>query len=106
MKTRLLIVIAFVVLFVVSLFASQTTVTGVLTDNMCTKKHMMPGKPNADCVRECINHGAKYVVVAGGKVLELTGSQEQFSNLAGKKVKVTGEAKGKAFVVAAIEAAQ
>lgn len=106
MKTKLFVILSLVLMFALSVFASQTTVTGILTDNMCTKKHMMPGKTNAECVRECIKHGAKFAVVANGKVMELTGSQEQFSALAGKRVKLTGEAKGKTFAVAAIEAAQ
>ena len=103
---RLLVILSVVLTFAVYVFGSQTTVTGVLTDGMCTKKHMMPGKPNADCVRECAKGGAKYVVVSEGKVLELSGNQERFNSLAGKKVKLTGEVKGKTFAVAAIEAAQ
>lgn len=106
MKIRVFLFVAFVLTFAFSSFASQTTITGILTDDMCTKKHMMPGKPNADCVRECIKHGAKYVVVANGKVLELTGKHEQFRELAGKKVRITGESRGMTFVVASIEGAQ
>lgn len=106
MKTKLFVVIVLLSVFTMSLSASQTTITGILTDDMCTKKHMMPGKPNADCVRECIKHGAKYVVVSQGKVLEVAGNQDQFGALAGKKVKLTGQNNGKSFKVASIEAAQ
>jgi hypothetical protein len=89
-----------------SAFASPTTLTGILTDDMCTKKHMMPGKPNADCVRECIKHGAKFVVVADGKVVELKGQPEKLNELAGKKIKVTGDLSGKVLTVSTVEAAQ
>jgi hypothetical protein len=106
MKAKLFVILSLLLIFALSLFASQTTVTGVLTDDMCTKKHMMSGKQNADCVRDCIKHGAKYVVVADGKVLELSGNQEQFSQFAGKKVRVTGEPRSKVFIVASIEVAQ
>lgn len=106
MKTKVFVILALVLMFVLSVFASQTTVTGMLTDNMCTKKHMMPGKPNADCVRDCIKHGAKFVVVSDGKVLEVTGNLEKLNEFAGKKVKVIGESKGKAIAVASIEAVQ
>ena len=106
MKTKSFIILILVLVFVLSMFASQTTVTGVLTDDMCTKKHMMPGKPNADCVRDCIKHGAKFVVVSDGKVLEVTGSQEKLSEFAGKKVRVVGETKGKTLAVSSIESAQ
>ena len=106
MKSKASALLIVVIALVMSAYASQTTITGVLTDDMCTKKHMMPGKPNADCVRDCIKHGAKFVVVSEGKVLEISGNQEQFSAFAGKKVKLTGEVKGKTFVVASIESAQ
>ena len=106
MKTKLIFVLALVALLALSMSASQTTVTGILTDDMCTRKHMMPGKPNADCVRECIKHGAKYVVIEDGKVLELAGNQEQIGALAGKIVKLAGQNKGKVFVVSAVQAAQ
>jgi hypothetical protein len=106
MKTKLIATAALALSFTLPAFAEKATLSGVLTDNMCTKKHMMPGKPNADCVRECAKHGAKYVVVAGGKVLELKGKPEQFSELAGKKVTVTGDLTGNALTVASIEEAQ
>lgn len=103
MKTKLFVILAPVLMFALSAFASQTTVTGILTDNMCTKKHMMPGKPNAECVRDCIKHGAKYVVVSDGKVLEVTGDPRQLNEFAGKKVKITGDAKGNILSVVSIE---
>jgi hypothetical protein len=86
--------------------AAQTTVTGVLTDDMCTKKHMGMGKNNAECVRECIKHGAKYAVVSEGKTYVLAGDKAKLDELAGKKVKVTGDVKGTTLTVASIEAAQ
>lgn len=90
----------------ISAFAAQTTVTGVLTDDMCTKKHMSPGKSNADCVRECLKHGAKFVLVSRGKVVEVKGKEDLLSELAGKRVTLTGESKGQIFVVSGAEAAQ
>ena len=99
MKTKLFIILALTFVFALSMFASQTTLTGVLTDDMCTKKHMMRGRSNADCVRECIKHGAKYVVVSQGKVLELRGDQKNLAEIAGKKVTLTGELKGNVLTV-------
>ena len=106
MKTKLFAILALVLMFVLSVFASQATVTGVLTDDMCTKKHMSPGKSNADCVHECINHGAKYVVVSQGKVFEVQGKQEKLAELAGRKVTVIGEVKGKLLWAISVDAAQ
>jgi hypothetical protein len=106
MKTKLFVIPALVIAFALSSLAAKTTVTGVLTDDMCTKKHMMPGKSNADCVRECIKHGAKYVVVAQGKVLEVQGDQNKLNALAGMKVTVTGNLKGDVLVLTDAQLAQ
>jgi hypothetical protein len=84
----------------------QTTITGVLTDDMCIKKHMMPGKPNADCVRDCIKHGAKYVIVSSGKVVAVSGKTELLDAHAGKKLTLTGEVKGKTFAVSSVDGVQ
>jgi len=106
MKLKSFAILALVLMFGSSLFGAPATVTGVLTDNMCTKKHMMPGKPNADCVRECIKHGAMYVIVTNGKVLRLSGNEGAFNALAGEKVTVTGNLKGTVIAVTSIEATQ
>ena len=99
--------VALVVLLVsgLSLAATQTTITGILTDDMCTRKHMMSGKTNADCVRDCVKHGAKYVVAVEGKPTLLVGERAQMDELAGKKVNVTGEMKGKALAISSMESA-
>jgi hypothetical protein len=75
-------------------FASAATqsVTGVVTDDMCGRKHnMMPGKPDSECIRACVKAGAKYALLAGDKVYLLKGNAKQFDQFAGKKVKVTGD---------------
>ncbi len=106
MRRKLAAILSLMVAFTLSVFAVQATVTGVLTDSMCTKKHMMSGASNADCVRECIKDGSKYVVVSEGKVIELAGKNEQLKDLAGKKVKITGDLKGKILVIQSVAAAQ
>ena len=102
MKMKLFILTAVLLAFVLSMFAAQTTVTGVITDNMCTRKHMMPGKTNADCVRACIEHGADYVLVTNGKTLELKGDKKQLSNYAGKKATLTGNLNGNTLQVSSV----
>ena len=106
MKTKLFVILALVLTFALSSFAAQTTVTGILTDDMCTKKHMMPGKANADCVRDCIKHGAKYVIVLAGKVVQLSGNGSSLGELAGKKVTVVGELKGNILKVSSAKSAE
>jgi hypothetical protein len=83
------------------------TMTGIVTDDMCGKKHtMMAGHPDADCIRECVKAGSHYALLVGEKVYVLTGDAKQFSQLAGKKVKVSGDVSGTAIVVTSIAQAK
>lgn len=100
-----LLSIAIALVFATSLSAAPQKLTGILTDSMCTKKHMISGNP-ADCVRECVKGGAKYVLVVSGKVYELQGDQKKFYDLAAQKVNVTGEIKGDKLAVSTIESAK
>ncbi len=85
-----------------SVAASQSLI-GVITDDMCKRKHtMMPGKPDSDCVRACVKAGSKYALVAGDKIYALKGDANQFDGLAGKKVKVNGEVTGTTITVSKI----
>jgi hypothetical protein len=85
--------------------ASVQTLTGVITDEMCGKKHtMMPGKPDADCIRACVKAGSMYALLVGDKVYVLKGDAKQFDQLAAKKVKVTGEVSGTTVTVSSISA--
>lgn len=86
--------------------AAQTTLTGVLTDNMCTKKHMMRGRSDADCVRECVRSGAKYTLVSEGKKHELKGDARMLDLFAGEVVTVSGTQSGGAIAVTAIKKAR
>jgi hypothetical protein len=86
--------------------AAPQTVTGNLTDSMCTTKHMMPGKTNAECARECVKAGAHYVIVSGSKIYNVSGDQKQFYQLAGQKVRVSGDVKGNTIAVSSIWAAK
>jgi hypothetical protein len=84
-------------------FAATQTLTGVVTDDMCGKKHtMMPGQPDAQCIRECVRAGSHYALQSGDKLYILQGDTKQFDALAGKKVKVTGDVNGTTLAVSAI----
>lgn len=100
------IIFALVLTSAMSVFAAQTTITGVLTDDMCTKKHMMPGRSNADCVRDCLKHGAKFVVVSQGKPIAVKAQPEQLAEFAGRRVVVTGELKDGLLNAKSVTAAQ
>jgi hypothetical protein len=86
--------------------AATTTLTGVVTDDMCGAKHMMAGKSDADCTRACVKHGAKFAVVADGKVYVLDGKSSEVSALAGKKVTVSGDLKENTLTVNSIAVAR
>lgn len=87
--------------------AATTTLTGVITDDMCGKTHtMMAGKPDADCVRECVRSGAKFAVMSNGKLVVLAGKDSELSTLAGKKATISGELKGNTLNVTSVVAAK
>jgi hypothetical protein len=93
-------------LFAIPAMAATTTLTGVITDDMCGQKHMMPGKSDADCTRECVKHGAKFALSAGGKVYILDGKNSEVSALAGQKATVSGQLNGTTLTVGSIAAAK
>jgi len=87
--------------------AATQSLTGVVTDNMCGKKHiMMPGKPDSECIRACVKAGANYALLVGDKVYVLKGDAKQFDQLAGKKVKVSGDVSGNTVAVVSIADAE
>ncbi len=86
--------------------AATTTLTGLITDDMCGAKHMMPGKSDAECIRACVKAGAKFAVLADGKVYHLAGTTSEVNTLAGKKASVKGELKGDTMTVSSITAAK
>ena len=103
--TRLLtIAIVSLAMAMATAWAAPTTVTGILTDSMCTKKHMMPGKTDAECVRACVESGDKYVLVSAGKIYELKGNAKNLNTLAGQKVVVSGNRSGTMIKVNKISA--
>ena len=86
-------------------FATQT-LTGVVTDDMCGKKHMVPGKSDAECLRMCIKSGSKYALQTGDKLYTLSGDAKQLDGFAGKKVTISGDVSGKTVAVKSIAPAK
>lgn len=103
----ILALIVFVLLSMVA-FAAPLTLTGTVTDTMCGKKHMIPGKSDAECTRECMKSKGEwtYGLVVDDKVYTLTGDSKKFDSLAGRRAKVTGEATGTKVTVQTITAAR
>jgi len=83
-------------------FAATQTLDGVVSDSMCITKHMMPGKTEADCVKECVKAGSKYVLVVGDKSYTLNAKPGIIAPFAGKHVQVQGDVKQKSIDLTAI----
>jgi len=77
------------------------TFTGKVSDAMCGAKHTEGGIAPADCVRACVQKGAKYALVVGDKVYTLDTSDQAaldtLNKLAWEEAKVTGTATGDDF---------
>jgi hypothetical protein len=83
--------------------AATQTFDGTISDSMCGKKHMMPGKSDAECTKECVKEGSAYVLVTGKKVYTLAGMPDDLAKFAGKHVKVQGELKQNTITVSAVQ---
>ncbi len=86
--------------------AATQPIEGVISDTMCGKKHMLPGKTDAECIAECLKGKASYALVAGDKVYTLAGQAQSIAPFAGKHVKVEGSVKGNMISVTAIHDAK
>jgi hypothetical protein len=82
--------------------AVTQSLSGVISDSMCVKKHMMPGKSDAECIRECIKSGSAYVLVVGEKTYMLKGNATVIAPFAAKRATVQGTVNQKTITVDAI----
>jgi hypothetical protein len=86
--------------------ANQQQLTGIISDAMCGASHMMEGKTPAECTRECVKEGSKYVLVVGDKVYTLNGHEAELDKLAGEKAVVKGDVSGDKVQVQSVAPAQ
>jgi len=86
--------------------AATTTLTGMVTDDTCGASHMMPGKSNAVCTRECVKRGAHFALSVKDKVYILDGKTSEVDALAGAKATVQGNLNGNVLTVGSIAAAK
>lgn len=82
--------------------AANQSFEGTVTDSMCEKKHMMPGKTDAECIKACVKAGSEYVLVADKKVYTLKAKPAQLADFAGKHVTVEGELNQNTITVTSI----
>ena len=82
--------------------AAPQTFRGTISDSMCKRHHMMPGKSDAQCIEECVKAGSGYVLLVGDKVYTLNAAKGVLSPYAGKSVAILGELKGETIQVTAV----
>jgi hypothetical protein len=109
MKRRAVLITAFALVTAMRLGAAEQTWIGEISDSACAMKHEsgtenVPAPPAKECVANCVRGGSKYVIVVGDKILEIANQNAAgLADLAGSKVKITGEAKGDVVTVSKIE---
>lgn len=84
--------------------AADHTWTGAISDKMCGADHKkMGGKmDDRECTLACTKGGAPYVLVADGKVYQLTGRDGDLRTHAGHVVKLTGDLDGDTIKVSTV----
>jgi hypothetical protein len=90
--------------------AGTQTFTGKISDAMCGAKHSEGNLTPAACVRACVQKGAKYALVVGDKIYNLSTSDQasldELNKLAWEQAKVTGTANGDTISVKSVSAAK
>ena len=86
----------------VAAMAAPQTFKGTISDSMCKRKHMMPGKSDATCIEECVKAGSSYVLLVGDKAYTLSAQKGALTPFAGKNVVIQGELKGDTIQVSSV----
>lgn len=104
-KTTIVLIPFLSILLSVTSWAATQTLSGVVTDTMCGKKHMIAGKSDGDCTRECMKSKGSwtYGLLVEDKLYSLIGDDKQFSQLAGERVNVTGQVSGTRITVQSLK---
>jgi hypothetical protein len=86
--------------------SNQQTLTGVISDALCGRKHVMAGKTDAQCTRECVQRSSKYALIVGDKVYTLEGGPDaKLDELAGERVVLSGTVRADTIQVSSVVAA-
>src|SRR5258708_28831115 len=75
----------------VAMAQDPKTLTGIVSDALCGKTHMMQGASAAKCTRECVKAGTDYALVVGDNVYTLKGDKAAIDKFAGASVVVKGQ---------------
>lgn len=85
---------------------AQKTLTGVVSDAMCGRTHMMKDRSNAECLRYCVKRQNKYALVVGKTVYTLDGHEAELDKYAAQKVTLKGTVKGEIVTVESVAPAK
>lgn len=76
--------------------------SGIVTDSRCGAKHPQDSAQSpAECIRSCVRHGAKYMLVDGEANYILAGSPAVLDGLAGQRARIQGVLDGAVLSVTA-----
>lgn len=95
--------VLFAMLVASAAFAAEWT--GYISETKCGAKHADGSEASIKCVTGCIKGGAKPVLVADGKVVNIENTDAVPADLYGKKVTVSGKLAGGSVHIAKISAA-
>jgi hypothetical protein len=108
--STLLLAAVFVVFWTpVTPSAAEQTWSGQISDSMCKAKHEEAAEgagtmADRECTLSCVKGGSKFVLVADGKVYQITNQDDKdLTTHAGHKVKLSGELRGESITVSKIE---
>jgi hypothetical protein len=83
--------------------AIERTYQGMVTCSRCGAKHSAAlGKTATDCVRVCVDGGAKFSLVDGEQTYLLDGDDSLLKRIAGQRARIVGTLSGKTIKVSSI----
>jgi hypothetical protein len=83
--------------------AFAESLTGVVSDEMCSKNTAKASSPeHASCAQKCIKGGSDPVLVVGSKVYKFS-DPAKMANYAGKKITVDGTVAENTITVASVK---
>jgi hypothetical protein len=75
----------------------------MVTDSVCGARHTKnPAMSSTECARECVRHGAKYILVDGENTYALKGDYAKLTQYVGVRANVTGSLDGNVMRVGSI----
>jgi|SRR5882724_11926681 len=84
---------------------NMKTLTGVISDAVCGRKHVMPGRSDFECTKECVHRGSQHALIVGEKVYILEGSPaDKVDEFGGARVLVSGKVQGDIIRVKSVTA--